>query len=82
MTDAKDENKLIAERRSKLDALREGGNAYPNDFHRNALAAQLHQTFEAHEDVSLREEHVAVPRAPFGSSASARDSGGGVAVPL
>ncbi len=60
MTDEKDENKLIAERRSKLDTLREGGNAYPNDFHRNALAAQLHQTFEAHEDDTLREEHVNV----------------------
>ncbi len=27
-----DENKLIAERRSKLDAIREKGNAFPNDF--------------------------------------------------
>ena len=60
MTDEKDENKLIAERRSKLDALREGGNAYPNDFRRNALAAQLHQTFEAHDDDTLRDEHVSV----------------------
>ena len=60
MTDQKDENKLIAERRSKLDALREGGNAYPNDFRRNALANQLHQTFESHEDDALREEHVSV----------------------
>ena len=60
MTDEKDENKLIAERRGKLDALREGGNAYPNDFRRNALAAELHQTFEAHEDETLREEHVSV----------------------
>ena len=55
-----DGNKLIAERRSKLDALREGGNAYPNDFRRNALANQLHQTFESHEDEALREEHVSV----------------------
>ena len=60
MTDEKDENKLIAERRSKLDALRESGNAFPNDFHRNALAGQLHQTFESHEDDALREEHVKV----------------------
>ena len=58
MTEEKDENKLIAERRSKLDALREGGNAYPNDFRRNALAGQLHQTFESHEDEVLRAEHV------------------------
>jgi lysyl-tRNA synthetase class 2 len=37
----KDENKLIAERRRKLTALREQGIAYPNDFRRDALAAQL-----------------------------------------
>lgn len=55
-----DENKLIAERRSKLQTLRENGNAYPNDFRRNALAGQLHQTFAAHEDEALREEHVKV----------------------
>lgn len=55
-----DGNKLIAERRNKLNGLREGGNAYPNDFRRNALASQLHQTFETHEDEVLREEHVAV----------------------
>ena len=55
-----DENKLIAERRSKLDALRETGNAYPNGFRRNALAGQLHQTFESHEDDALRGEHINV----------------------
>ncbi len=55
-----DENKLIAERRAKLDALKEQGNAYPNDFRRNALAGQLHQTFAAHEGDALREEHVRV----------------------
>jgi lysyl-tRNA synthetase class 2 len=60
VTDQKDENKLIAERRGKLDLLREGGNAYPNDFRRNALAGQLHQTFASHEDTVLREEHVKV----------------------
>ena len=54
------ENKLIAERRSKLDALRESGNAFPNDFRRNAVAAELHQTFESHEDEALRAEHVRV----------------------
>ena len=36
-----DENKLIAERRRKLDRLREQGGAYPNDFRRDALAAEL-----------------------------------------
>jgi lysyl-tRNA synthetase, class II len=40
-----DENKLIAERRAKLDKLRNmsggGGMAFPNDFRRDALADQL-----------------------------------------
>ncbi len=57
-----DENKLIAERRAKLEALRGAGNAFPNDFRRNAIAGELHQTFEAHDKEALEEEqiHVAV----------------------
>ena len=62
MTDnnGQDENKLIAERRKKLDALREGGNPYPNDFHRNALADELQQTYAAHENDTLEGENVEV----------------------
>jgi lysyl-tRNA synthetase class 2 len=37
-----DENKLIAQRREKLKALRAHGSAFPNDFRRDALAAELH----------------------------------------
>ncbi len=55
-----DENKLIAERRAKLDGLREHGNAFPNDFRRNSVAEELHQTFDSHDDEALREEHVQV----------------------
>jgi lysyl-tRNA synthetase, class II len=40
-----DENKLIAERRAKLSALRTQGPAFPNDFRRDVLAAQLHDSF-------------------------------------
>jgi lysyl-tRNA synthetase class 2 len=40
-----DENRLIAERRAKLHALRERGNAYPNDFHPDALAGRLQDEF-------------------------------------
>ena len=60
--DQKDENALIAERRRKLDALREDGNPFPNDFRRNALADELHRSYGKHEDEHLREEdvHVAV----------------------
>jgi len=36
-----DENHLIAERRAKLKKLRERGNAFPNDFRRDALAADI-----------------------------------------
>jgi lysyl-tRNA synthetase class 2 len=64
VTDEKkqDEGKLIAERRGKLNALRELGNAYPNDFRRNATADELRQTFQEHDDETLRGEdvHVAV----------------------
>src|SRR6202522_4742684 len=40
-----DENRLIAERRAKLGAWRERGVAFPNDFRRDALAAQLLTTY-------------------------------------
>jgi len=44
-TPALDENQVIAARRAKLDALRAAGNAYPNTFRRDALAADLHGQF-------------------------------------
>ena len=58
--ETKDENELIAERRRKLQALRESGNPYPNDFRRNALADELHHNYGGHEDESLRDEAVRV----------------------
>jgi lysyl-tRNA synthetase class 2 len=42
---AADDNKLVAERRAKLAGLRRLGGAYPNDFRRDTLAAQLHMSF-------------------------------------
>ncbi len=44
MSDA-DENHLIAERRAKLAKLRDSGNAYPNGFRRDALAADLSNAY-------------------------------------
>jgi lysyl-tRNA synthetase class 2 len=41
-----DENRLIAERRAKLSALREAGEAYPNDFRKDTTAAELHARFD------------------------------------
>ncbi len=44
MSDLHDENKLTAQRRDKLAALREQRNvAFPNDFRRDALAADVHR---------------------------------------
>jgi lysyl-tRNA synthetase, class II len=56
----KEESALIAERRRKLADGRAKGNAFPNDFRRNALAEELHVTYGAHEDEHLRGENVAV----------------------
>ena len=39
---AQDQEKLVAERREKLAALRARGQAFPNDFRRDALAEALH----------------------------------------
>ena len=40
---AADENQIIAERRAKLRALREKGIAFPNEFRREHIAADLHE---------------------------------------
>src|SRR5210317_496061 len=46
MTDQQqDENKLIAQRREKLAAIREKGVAFPNSFRRDALASELQDRF-------------------------------------
>ncbi|WP_444937481.1 lysine--tRNA ligase [Microbulbifer sp. JMSA002] len=56
MTDIQqDENKLIAERRTKLSALREKGNAFPNSFRRENLAADLQAEFGDKQKEELEE---------------------------
>jgi len=40
-----DEHRLIAERRRKLQALRERGIAFPNDFRRDVMAGELHAEY-------------------------------------
>ena len=40
-----DENKIIAERRAKLDGLRQIGQAYPNTFRRDVLAMDLQNEY-------------------------------------
>ncbi len=55
-----DENQIIAERRAKLAALRARGSAYPNDFRRDALAADLHAEHGAKSNEELEPAHVDV----------------------
>src|SRR5256885_4593934 len=40
-----EDNKLVEERREKLKQLRAAGQAYPNDFRRRDVAAELHEHF-------------------------------------
>jgi lysyl-tRNA synthetase, class II len=42
---AHEENRLIAQRREKLTAIRSKRNAFPNDFRRDAHAQELHQIY-------------------------------------
>jgi lysyl-tRNA synthetase, class II len=48
-----DENAIIAERRQKLAALRAVGQAFPNDFRRTTLAAELHARHADDDNVAL-----------------------------
>jgi len=57
---AVDENRIIAERRAKLAALRAQGNAYPNDFRRNALAGDLHARYGVLDNAVLEANPIAV----------------------
>jgi len=41
-------NHLVAERRAKLERLRERGEAFPNDFRRDSTAEQLHLAYGGH----------------------------------
>ena len=50
-----DEHRLIADRRRKLAQLREQGVAFPNDFRRNAQAAELHATYDDSDGEALAE---------------------------
>lgn len=48
-----DTNELIKQRRVKLDALRQTGIAFPNDFRRDALAQKLHASYEMKTEPEL-----------------------------
>jgi len=53
--DQPSENRLIAERRAKLDNLR-GGDAFPNDFSRDSIADELLSAYGEHSAESLEAE--------------------------
>jgi lysyl-tRNA synthetase class 2 len=55
-----DENKLIAERRRKLAQMREEGAAYPNDFRRDSMAAELHAEYGGKDDAFFEANPVRV----------------------
>ncbi|MDP3672005.1 MAG: lysine--tRNA ligase [Telluria sp.] len=55
-----DENKIIAERRAKLAALRKKGVAFPNDFRPEHKAADLHEQFAGMNREQLETEEVHV----------------------
>ena len=56
-----DENKLVAERRQKLATLRAGSSpAFPNDFRRDSLAAELHLGFDELDAAALEAQAIRV----------------------
>ncbi|MBA3988111.1 MAG: lysine--tRNA ligase [Idiomarina sp.] len=50
----------IAQRKAKLDALREQGNPFPNDFRRDALAAELQEKYAEQDGDALKSQGVRV----------------------
>jgi lysyl-tRNA synthetase class 2 len=56
----KQENKLVAERRRKLDELREAGFGFPNEYRRSALAGQLHHIYDDYSNETLEQDKVEV----------------------
>ena len=58
--ETRSENRLIAERRDKLAALRQAGIAFPNDFRPDTLAAQAHDQFGDLDQETLESRGVQV----------------------
>ena len=57
---APDLNNELQTRREKLSALRDNGNAVPNDFRRDALSDELHQKYDAMSAEELETANVEV----------------------
>ncbi len=59
-TQKQDDNRLIAERREKLNALREAGNAFPNTFRRDSYAQDLQEQYGDKSKEELAEAGIQV----------------------
>jgi lysyl-tRNA synthetase class 2 len=57
---AADSNQIVEERRAKLRELRSKGNAFPNDFRRDRLAADLHRDYGGKNNEELEAAPVEV----------------------
>jgi len=55
-----DENELIAQRRSKLAALREQGAVFPNDFRRNIVAGEIHAEYDDKDSAFFEDNPIRV----------------------
>lgn len=58
--DIQDVNKLIAERKHKLAALREQGNAFPNDFRRDSISSELLEKYDHLSKEELEAQRITV----------------------
>lgn len=55
-----DDSRLVAERRQKLTALRERGNAFPNQWRQEHLSANLQAAYEGQDKASLEAQYIPV----------------------
>ena len=60
MTEEISQNELLALRRAKLDELRSKGIPFPNNFRRNALAEELHSSYDSEKKENLEEKSIEV----------------------
>src|SRR6266581_3255297 len=60
MNSNEDENQIIAERRARLAELRKRGTAFPNDFAREHLAADLHKAWDGKSNEEIEPKRLVV----------------------
>lgn len=55
-----DLNEQLLQRKSKLNVLRQKGNAFPNDFRRSDLATAIHAAYDSKDNATLETENITV----------------------